>query len=184
MADNQGLLQVSHGQRDELESWAQSRSLPAGDVFRARLILSLADGMTYREIEQKLGASAPTVSKWKTRFEQHGVEALKIARIEKPVEYIRIVAGLMPKEFEIMDSRLADLSDEELDVFIAKLRAQLRSPVATDVGSGEEPTLNWGQAAILPTLSEAARIPRCRRHASRTIADGRQSAWQDIGGWL
>ena len=26
-------------------------------------------------------------------FEQHGVEALKIARFEKPVEYIRIVAG-------------------------------------------------------------------------------------------
>jgi hypothetical protein len=36
----------------------QSRSLPAGDVFRARLILSLADGMTYREIEQ-LSASVP-----------------------------------------------------------------------------------------------------------------------------
>src|SRR5215467_1951386 len=33
--------------------------------------------MTYREIEQKLGASAPTVSKWKTRFEQHGVEGLQ-----------------------------------------------------------------------------------------------------------
>src|SRR5215813_12868883 len=75
-------------------------------------------------------------------FEQHGIETLKIARIERPVEYIKVVAGLMPKEFEIMDSRLADLSDEELDVFIAKLRAQLRSPVATDVGSGEEPTLN------------------------------------------
>jgi len=75
-------------------------------------------------------------------FEQHGVEALKIAHIEKPVEYIRIVAGLMPKEFEIIDSRLTDLSDEELDVFIAKLRAQLRSPLVADVGSGEEPTLN------------------------------------------
>src|SRR6516164_7625421 len=75
-------------------------------------------------------------------FEQHGVETLKIARIERPVEYIKVVAGLMPKEFEIMDSRLADLSDEELDVFIGKLRAQLRSPVATEVGSGEEPTLN------------------------------------------
>jgi len=75
-------------------------------------------------------------------FEQHGVETLKIARMERPVEYIRIVAGLMPKELEIMDSRLSDLSDEELDVFIVKLRAQLRSPVATDVGSGEEPTLN------------------------------------------
>ena len=75
-------------------------------------------------------------------FEQHGVEALKIARIEKPVEYIKVVAGLMPKEFEIMDSRLSDLSDEELDDFIAKLRAQLRSSAVADLGSGEEPTLN------------------------------------------
>src|SRR5215472_16681494 len=40
-------------------------------------------------------------------FEQHGIEALKIARIERPVEYIKVVAGLMPKEFEIMDSCLA-----------------------------------------------------------------------------
>lgn len=77
MADNQGLLQVSDEQRDELESWAQSRSLPAGDVFRARLILALADGLTYREIERKLGASAPTVSKWKSRFEQAGMEGLQ-----------------------------------------------------------------------------------------------------------
>ena len=77
MADNQGLLQISEEQRDELESWAQSRSLPAGDVFRARLILALAEGLSYREIERKLGASAPTVSKWKTRFEQAGMEGLQ-----------------------------------------------------------------------------------------------------------
>ena len=73
-------------------------------------------------------------------FEQHGIETLKIARMEKPVEYIRIVAGLMPKELEIMDSRLTDLSDEELDVFISKLRAQLRSPDVEEIGSGEAPT--------------------------------------------
>ena len=73
-------------------------------------------------------------------FEQHGVETLKIARMERPVEYVRIVAGLMPKELEIMDSRLSDLSDEELDVFIAKLRAQLRSPAVEDVGDGENST--------------------------------------------
>ena len=75
-------------------------------------------------------------------FEQHGIETLQIARLERPVEYIKVVAALMPKELDIMDSRLTDLSDEELDVFIAKLRAQLRSPVVEDVGSGEEPTLN------------------------------------------
>ena len=77
MADNQGLLDLSEEQRDELRRWAQSRSLPAGYVFRARLILALADGLTYREIEHKLGASAPTVSKWKVRFEEHGTEGLQ-----------------------------------------------------------------------------------------------------------
>jgi transposase len=77
VADNRGLLQVDNEQRDELERRAQSRTLPAGDVFRARLILALADGMSYREIERKLGASAPTVSKWKIRFEQKGMEGLQ-----------------------------------------------------------------------------------------------------------
>jgi transposase len=77
VTDKQGLLQVDAEQRDELEGWAQSRTLPAGDVFRARLILALADGMSYREIERKLGASAPTVSKWKSRFEREGMEGLQ-----------------------------------------------------------------------------------------------------------
>jgi transposase len=77
VADNQKLLQVSADQREELERWAQSRALPAGDVFRARLILFLADGLSYREIERKLGASAPTVSKWKSRFEQAGMVGLQ-----------------------------------------------------------------------------------------------------------
>jgi transposase len=77
VADNLGLLELSDAQRAELENWAQSRSLPAGEVFRARIILALADGCTYREIERRLGASAPTVSKWKSRFEQHGMEGLQ-----------------------------------------------------------------------------------------------------------
>src|SRR6476660_8025744 len=33
--------------------------------------------MSYSEIERKLGASAPTVSKWKRRFEQKGMEGLQ-----------------------------------------------------------------------------------------------------------
>jgi transposase len=77
VADNRRLLQISSEQREELERWAQSRALPAGDVFRARLILALADGLSYREIERKLGASAPTVVKWKSRFEQAGMSGLQ-----------------------------------------------------------------------------------------------------------
>ena len=75
-------------------------------------------------------------------FEEHGEQAIKIARIERPVEYLRIIASVIPKEFEIVDGRLAELSDEELDVFIAKLRAQLRGAIAQDLGDGENPSIN------------------------------------------
>jgi uncharacterized protein YerC len=83
VADNEGLQELSDEQRDELCGWAQSRSLPAGYVFRARLILALADGLTYRQIEQTLGASAPTVSKRKIRFEEHGIEGLQSSRYHR-----------------------------------------------------------------------------------------------------
>jgi hypothetical protein len=57
-------------------------------------------------------------------FEQHGIEAIRICRIERPSDYVEIVAGLMPKEFSIEDNRLAELGDEELDAVIAFARKQ------------------------------------------------------------
>src|SRR5438270_4626700 len=77
MGKNRASLQLSPEQKEELERWAQSRALPASNVFRARLILCLADGLSYREIERRLGASAPTVSKWKSRFEESGMAGLQ-----------------------------------------------------------------------------------------------------------
>ena len=77
VAHNRELLQVTCEEREELERWAQSRTLPAGDVFRARLILALADGLSYREIGRRYGASAPTVSLWKRRFEQNRVSGVQ-----------------------------------------------------------------------------------------------------------
>jgi len=48
------LLTLTAEQREELSRWAQSRTLPAGDVFRARLILALADGLSYFQIKKTL----------------------------------------------------------------------------------------------------------------------------------
>jgi transposase len=77
MADTRGLLPMSAEQRQELDRWAQSRRLPAGDVFRARIVLALADGLSYREIERKLGASSATIALWKSRFERFGIDGLQ-----------------------------------------------------------------------------------------------------------
>jgi transposase len=76
MRRNQAVLALTDEQRSELSRWAQSRTLPAGDVFRARLILALAKGESYRQIMASLQTTAPTISRWKQRFEQDGIGGL------------------------------------------------------------------------------------------------------------
>ena len=56
----------------ELSSIAQSRSLPAGYVFRARLILMLAEGASFSTIKRQLRTTAPTIIRWKLRFLEFG----------------------------------------------------------------------------------------------------------------
>jgi transposase len=77
MAQYGSLLTLFIDEREELTRWAQSRTLPAGDVFRARLILALADGASYREIETRLHTSSPTIARWRKRFERGRMEGLK-----------------------------------------------------------------------------------------------------------
>ena len=76
MRRNQSAVSITEEQRSELSKWAQSRTLPAGDVFRARLILALADGQSYRQIMDTLQTTAPTISRWKQRFEEQGIAGL------------------------------------------------------------------------------------------------------------
>jgi transposase len=70
---------VSEEQKVELSRIAQSRSLPAGYVFRARLMLMLAEGASYSSIKQRLRTTAPTISRWKRRFLSAGVDGLDTA---------------------------------------------------------------------------------------------------------
>jgi hypothetical protein len=74
-------------------------------------------------------------------FEEHGEGVIRIARVEQPVEYLKVIASLLPKEFEINDNRLAELSDDELDGVIEYVRTSLTG-VTRDAGSREEQALN------------------------------------------
>src|SRR3954453_6380326 len=69
-------IELNEEQRIELSSIAQSRSLPAGYVFRARLILMLAEGAPYSTIKRQLRTTAPTISRWKVRFLRSGMDGL------------------------------------------------------------------------------------------------------------
>lgn len=69
-------ISLTTDQRSELSSIAQSRSLPAGYVFRAKLILMLAQGASFSAIKRQLQTTAPTIVRWKQRFLQSGLDGL------------------------------------------------------------------------------------------------------------
>jgi transposase len=59
---------LSEVERHELQARAKGRTVRAEDAQRARLILLLADGRSYVEIEQKLDCSQRFIRLWRTRF--------------------------------------------------------------------------------------------------------------------
>src|ERR1700752_75405 len=69
-------VSLTSNQRSELNSIAQSRTLPAGYVFRAKLILMLAEGASFNTIKRRLQTSAPTIIRWKQRFLETGLDGL------------------------------------------------------------------------------------------------------------
>ena len=55
-------------------------------------------------------------------FDLHGRKAIKAMREEKPSEYIKVVASLMPKQLEeVATDPLDGISDERLEEMIAVL---------------------------------------------------------------
>ena len=77
-------LQLSAVQRTELQQFLRKQNLPASMAQRMRIILMLADGNTYREIQESLNTTAPTISLWKNRFVAEGVVGLGTVRPGQP----------------------------------------------------------------------------------------------------
>src|ERR1700681_4098036 len=90
-------------QQLELSSIAQSRSLPAGYVFRAKLLLMLAEGASFNTIKQRLQTTAPTIVRWKQRFLESGLDGLDTyhpgqkATVLTPVLRARILSATRKK---------------------------------------------------------------------------------------
>jgi putative transposase len=69
-------LVLTAEQKEQLESLARSRSLPAGLVTRAQIILLSAADKTNQQIGCQLGLGPATVGKWRRRFLQQGLPGL------------------------------------------------------------------------------------------------------------
>jgi transposase len=94
-------IELTEEEARELHQMTQSRTLPAGDVLRARMMLLLSDGIPYRKIQELLNTTAPTISRWKVRFLKHRVADLTEERhpgqkpsVRTPKLQARILAAI------------------------------------------------------------------------------------------
>ena len=71
-----GELRLTSSERAELRDRMRSRTLPAEDVRRARLILLLAEDKSYSAIRHVLGCNPNYISRWKGRFETERLAGL------------------------------------------------------------------------------------------------------------
>src|SRR5919197_6151124 len=81
-------LALTTTDRAELERRMRSRTGRAQDAVVARVLLLLADGLTYREIADKTARSEPFISKWKRRFVEGGLAGLYVRHAGRPVQVL------------------------------------------------------------------------------------------------
>lgn len=68
-------------------------------------------------------------------FQEHGVDTIARVREEKPDQYMKVVASLLPKEIKI--EAVSDLTDEQLDQRIRQLASLIEVGVVDASGGGE-----------------------------------------------
>ena len=147
-------------ERGELEEMSRSRTLPAGDVFRARLILLLAEGLPYRTIEEKLATTAPTIARWRARFEEGRVAGL--LEVRHPGQQPTVITPAL--QAKVLSATRKKPSDGSTHWSCRKLAKHLHiSKDASAVLDPDGPELGWPTSRprrIWRRVAEAASTAR------------------------
>jgi hypothetical protein len=65
-------------------------------------------------------------------FDQHGVKAIRQVREDRPHEYLKVVASILPKELNVNTRQVEEMSDDELAAGIAALQSILAAQAARE----------------------------------------------------
>lgn len=69
---------MSDGERDQLERWARCRRSSQALALRCRIVLACAEGLSNKEVAERVGVSLPTVGKWRGRFLESRLDGLPV----------------------------------------------------------------------------------------------------------
>jgi len=85
-------------------------------------------------------------------FEVHGISVIETVRKEKPDQYLKVIASILPREFHVSDAPLDDVTNDELiDLLVAIRSSQAES-------SGGEGRKRNQKASRSRKTSEAGRL--------------------------
>src|SRR4030095_7821409 len=70
-------IEVTASQQRELKRIVNARTSSQRDVFRSRIILGLAQGLSHEEISREQGVSLLALGRWRKRWAAKGLEGLK-----------------------------------------------------------------------------------------------------------
>jgi transposase len=77
-------LTLTPDERDELERRVRSRTIRSEDARRARVILMLADGVSYSQIEVALACYRDYINRWRRRFTATRLAGLRSGHYSQP----------------------------------------------------------------------------------------------------
>lgn len=109
------------------------------------------------------GLVANFLDKLKKDFDAHGEQAIVEMREQKPAEYIKAIASLVPKDVHVSAQPLHAMTDDELYAAVASIQRYLDSGAAA---SGDREAIEGEASRVLPALPEAAGVPRSGEDAS------------------
>ena len=81
-------------------------------------------------------------------WQEGGAAAIKMMRIERPAEYVRVMCSILPKEMLFETGSVSELADDELDQMITMLRERalaVRQEQALELEKAPEPKLLNGR---------------------------------------
>lgn len=68
------------------------------------------------------------LSKMLADFEEHGSDVIVKVRTEEPAQYLKVVAGILPKELNVTTNAVEEMSDDDLARAIAALESIIAQP--------------------------------------------------------
>lgn len=73
-------------------------------------------------------------------FQEHGTGVIEKVRNEKPDQYLKVIASILPKELTVNTTALGEMSDDELAATLAALRdlATTFDAAIARTGAGQE----------------------------------------------